>query len=309
MLQKVSKIDGNDLKDDGSSGLARLADGMTIEINPRDTIKHVDLLKDLPRGTRVFVTRLPKGSFEESLAACVVLRDLGLAPVPHVTARTTISLADLGRELELFATQAGVEQILMIAGTVEPQGAFSDTTPIFQSDVLASSGLKRIFVAGHPEGHPDANADALHRALMLKNEFAARSGIAVEIVTQFFFDAAPIVAWEKRIRASGNRLPIHAGLHGVTGITSLVKHGMACGVGASLKVLSARASNLLQMAMLQSPDDLALGLARAIEVDPQSLLGHVHLFPLGGLERTIRWGNAVQQGQYDLKGDVLKVQI
>jgi len=291
------------------AGLARLSSGLTIEINPRDTQKHQAMLGLLPKGTRVFVTRLPKGEFAETLAAAVVLNEMGLRPVPHVTARTTLSLAALDRQLAELVAKAGVAEILMIAGSVEPQGDFADTLPIFASDVLATAGLKRVFVAGHPESHPDAGPDDLHRALMLKNEFAARTGVSVEIATQFFFDAAPIVAWEKRIRLAGNRLPIHAGLHGVTGITSLLKHGMACGVGASLKVLSARAGNILQMAAMQAPDELTADLARAVAADPDSLFGAVHLFPLGGLERTIRWSNALREGRFTLRNGALKIEV
>ncbi len=310
MLQAVTENTGHgaeSIAPAGVNGLARLAQGLTIEINPRDTVKHINELAMLPKGTRVFVTRLPKGSFEESFAACVVLSEMGLKPVPHVTARTTTSLAELQRQLSQLVTQARVEQILLIAGSVEPQGTFLNTLPIFESDVLQSSGLKRIFVAGHPESHPDVEEQELHRALMLKNEFAARTGLAVEIATQFFFDAGPIIAWEKRIRAEGNRLPIHAGFHGVAGITSLMKHAVACGVGASLKVLAARASNIFQLANMHAPDDLALGIAHAIEADPDSLFGHVHLFPLGGLARTIAWANAFSEGRYRVANGVLKV--
>jgi methylenetetrahydrofolate reductase (NADPH) len=289
------------------AGLTRIAQDLTIEINPRDMTKHVDALGLLPKGMRVFVTRLPKGSFDESLAASSALSGMGLKPVPHMTARTTLSLADLERQLAQLTMRAGVEEILLIAGSVEPQGAFADTLPIFGSDVLQSAGLKRVFVAGHPESHPDVEEAELHRALMLKNEFSARTGLPIEIVTQFFFDAAPIIAWERRIRSEGNRLAVHAGLHGVAGIAGLMKHAVACGVGASLKVLAARASNIFQLATMHAPDDLAQALAHAIEADPGSLFGHVHMFPLGGLARSIGWANALREGRYHVANGALKI--
>lgn len=288
-------------------GLSRLANGITIEINPRDTVKHVDILAQVPKGTRVFVTRLPKGSFEETLAACQSLRDMGLAAVPHMPARNVASVAEYGHLVGRLVSEAGVRQILTIAGTADPVGALTDTLPIFASDVLSSVGLERVFVAGHPEGLNEATPDSVHRALMMKNEFAARHGMAIEIATQFFFDAAPIIAWEKRIRAAGNRLPIHAGLHGVTGMTALMKHGMACGVGASLKVLSSKMGSLLAMATAHKPDDLARDLALAIAADPEALFGHAHLFPLGGLQKTVDWLKAMQTQTYSYSGSALKV--
>ncbi len=288
-------------------GLNRLATGITIEINPRDTVKHVEVLAQLPRGTRVFVTRLPKGSFEETLAACQVLRDMGLAAVPHMPARVVESVAAYAGLVSRLVKEAGVKEILTIAGTSDPVGALPDTMPLFQTDVLAGIGLDRIFVAGHPEGLNESTPDNVRRALMLKNEFAARSGMAVEIATQFFFDAAPIIAWEKRIRAEGNRLPIHAGLHGVTGMTALMKHGMACGVGASLKVLSSKMGSLLAIASAHTPDELTRDIALAVAADPESLFGHAHLFPLGGLAKTVDWLKAMKDGRYSYNGKVLKV--
>lgn len=288
-------------------GLNRLATGITIEINPRDTVKHVDVLAQLPKGTRVFVTRLPKGSFEETLAACQVLRDMGLFAVPHMPARVVESVTAYAGLVGRLVKEGNVKEILTIAGTADPVGALPDTMPLFESDVLAGLGLDRIFVAGHPEGLNESTPENVRRALMLKNEFAARNSVAVEIATQFFFDAAPIIAWEKRIRAEGNRLPIHAGLHGVTGMTALMKHGMACGVGASLKVLSSKMGSLLAMATAHTPDELTKDIALAVAADPDSLFGHAHLFPLGGLQKTVDWMKALKDGRYSYNGKVLKV--
>lgn len=288
-------------------GLNRLASGITIEINPRDTVKHVEVLAQLPRGTRVFVTRLPKGSFEETLSACQVLHDMGLHAVPHMPARCVENVAVYAGLVTRLVKEGSVAEILTIAGTSDPVGDLPDTMPLFQSDTLAGLGLDRIFVAGHPEGLNESTPDNVRRALMLKNEFAARTGMAVEIATQFFFDAAPIVAWEKRIRTEGNRLPIHAGLHGVTGMTALMKHGMACGVGASLKVLSSKMGSLLAIASAHTPDELTRDIALAIAADPACLFGHAHLFPLGGLQKTVDWLKAFKDGRYSYNGKVLKV--
>lgn len=310
MHQAHATISGNQSAPGASDvtiGLQRLASGITIEINPRDTVKHADILAQVPKGTRVFVTRLPKGNFEETLAACQVLADMGLIAVPHMPARNVATVTDYTRLVARLVAEGRVRQILTIAGTSDPVGALTDTLPLFDSNALADCGLERIFVAGHPEGLNDATPETLHRALMLKNDFAVRHHLPVEIVTQFFFDAAPIIAWEKRIRTAGNRLPVHAGLHGVTGMTSLMKHGMACGVGASLKVLSGRMGSLMAIATAHTPDDLAHDLAGAIAHDPETLFGHAHLFPLGGLQKTVDWLKALKSGQYRETAKGLKV--
>ncbi|MCQ3942867.1 MAG: hypothetical protein DPW22_06590, partial [Alphaproteobacteria bacterium] len=48
-------------------------------------------------------------------------------------------------------------------------------------------------IAGHPEGHPLLAPETLDRMLAAKIDAAEQSGLSVEIVTQFCFDAAAIV--------------------------------------------------------------------------------------------------------------------
>ena len=44
------------------------------------------------------------------------------------------------------------------------------------------------------------------------------------IVTQFCFEAAPVIAWDKRIQAEGNRLPVYIGLPGLASLKALIGH-------------------------------------------------------------------------------------
>ncbi|WP_131120151.1 methylenetetrahydrofolate reductase [Lichenihabitans psoromatis] len=280
------------------TSLAALAADLSIEVTPKEALRGAAGLGELPPRTRTFITRLPKGSFEETLAAAMRLRACGLNPVPHFTARTTADATTLARRLDRMVVEAGVEEILLVAGSNDrPEGPFASTIDILKCGVIESSGLRALNVAGHPEGHPQANEAELHRALDAKNEFAARTGMPVALVTQFFFDAAPVIAWEERIRVLGNKLPIDPGLHGVTGMTSLMKHALACGVGASVKVLAQRSGNLLQFAQIHAPDAMLGELAAAKAADASSMFRNVHMFPLGGFERTVAWANSLRQGR------------
>jgi methylenetetrahydrofolate reductase (NADPH) len=207
--------------------------------------------------------------------------------------------------------EAGVDDVLLVAGSNSPPaGPFENTLQVLETGAFERAGIARLGVAGHPEGHPRAGIDELDSALAEKNAIARHSGIEVYVVTQFFFDAAPVIAWEERIRTAGNRLAVHPGLHGVTGVTRLARYGLSCGIGASLDVLRQRASSLLGLVGAQAPDMLALDLARVCVTDPKTLLSSFHMFPLGGLDSTIRWINAMREGRFDLSaGGTLKVHL
>lgn len=284
--------------------LMALFDGASLETLPAETSGKDEVWQLLPRGTRVFVTRLPQADFCDTVEAARRLRRRGLEPVPHVSARATVSAESLENTLSRLAGEAGVDDILLIAGgDVAPAGPFDDTLKVLESGALERAGIRRLGVAGHPEGHPQAGNDSLIAALAAKNEFARRSGIEAYVVTQFFFDSGPVVAWERQIRAAGNRLPVHPGLHGVTGTARLMKYAMACGVGVSLDMLRRRATTLIGLAGAQAPGRLAVELARASLADPESAFAAFHLFPLGGLEATVRWAAALREGRFRLTGD------
>ena len=73
------------------------------------------------------------------------------------------------------------------------------------------------------------------------------------------------MAWERRIREAGNRLPVHVGLPGLTSPTRLLRFGLSCGVGPSLKVLRQQAGGMFMLATspVYQPEDTLLGLADA----------------------------------------------
>jgi methylenetetrahydrofolate reductase (NADPH) len=273
----------------------------SIEVLPRETERPADFAS-VPPGTSIYLTRLPKAHFASTVQAAQRVREAGLRAVPHLTARTIRDAADLREQISALA-EAGVDEILLVAGSQEPPlGTFADTLQVLATGELERAGIRRIGVAGHPEGHPEAVEAALDGALMEKNAFARRTGLELYLVTQFFFDAAPVVAWERRIRALGNRLPIRVGFHGLTGTAGLMKHALACGVGESIKVL-ARHTNLLQIALVRSPDRLLVEIVRATSRDENSLFERAHFFPLGGLARTALWASAVAANRFSLDGD------
>ena len=80
----------------------------------------------------------------------------------------------------------------------------------------------------------DISDKNIMHALKWKNDFSERSGAVLYVVTQFCFEARPIIAWDRTIRAEGNKLPIRLGLPGLASIKTLLNYAKACGVGRSL---------------------------------------------------------------------------
>jgi methylenetetrahydrofolate reductase (NADPH) len=185
-----------------------------------------------------------------------------------------------------------VDDVLVIGGSVKDQaGPYASSMDVLGSGLLERHGIRRAGVAGHPEGSPDIPRDAEQQALAWKNAFARDHEFELRLVTQFALAAEPYLAYEGRIREAGNALPVIAGLPGVTSPATLLKYGMACGIGPSLEILRKKSGGLLKLATTRQwkPTEIAEELAGAIVADPNNRLTGIHLFLFGGLERTAEW--------------------
>lgn len=275
----------------------------SIEMTPREVQAHPGLCAERLRpGTRVYLTALPNARFSDTVEAAVRLRAEGMRPVPHIAARNVPSPSEVDHVIGALA-DVGVTELLVIAGSAaQPRGSITESMQILRADAFVERGITRVGVAGHPEGNRDIGPDGLAKALRDKNEFAAESGCEVYLLTQFCFAADPIVAWERRIRAEGNRLPVHIGLPGLTSPLRLAKFGLACGVGPSLKALSKQAAGIgrLVSSPAYRPEETLLGLAASVRTDPASLIAGVHFFPFGAITRTATWATRIADGEFQI---------
>ena len=264
----------------------------SVEVTPRDAARIADFAEQLGADTSVFITALPGADLDDLVPAAASVRAAGLSPVPHLPARALEGPEQLDRLLGRLVEEAQVDDVLAIAGSVKKQvGSYSSSLEVLHSGLLERHGIRRVGVAGHPEGSPDIVPEAAREALQAKNAFAAKSELDLRIVTQFALASAPYIAYEREIREQGNRLPLIAGLPGVTSPPTLVKFGIACGIGPSLEVLRKQAGGLVKLATtrLWKPDGIVDEIAAAAEHDPDSLFAGLHFFPFGGLERTAAW--------------------
>ena len=269
-----------------------LAATASIEVTPREAGGLRELAGLLPSGTTVYITKLPTAPPEATERAAAEIREAGHVPVPHVAVRGFASLDELDAHLAVMARDAGVDDVLVVGGSIKsPAGGLTNTMQVLRSGLLQAHGIRRAGVAGHPEGSPDIPPQALQEALREKNEFAAESDIQLRVVTQFALAPGPYVRWEQAARSAGNRLPVTAGLPGVTSPPRLLKFALACGIGPSIEVLRKQSGGLLRLATTRvwRPDALLEGIAAAVDADPDSLFAGMHMFPFGGLRETAVW--------------------
>jgi methylenetetrahydrofolate reductase (NADPH) len=282
--------------------LRSLMSPYSVEITPREAPTLPPLPELLAPGTAVYLTFLPNTPWAETVDVARSVREAGMRPVPHLAARAVPDRAAL-RSMLAELTAVGVEDLLVLAGSLStPVGEFHEAAQVLDSGLLEEAGIRRVGIVGHPEGHPDVADDELSRALLAKNRIARERGLDLHIVTQFAFAAEPIVAWERAVRAAGVDAPVHVGLPGLTSPTRLLRFGLRCGVGASLKVLRQQTGGVLKLATspVHHPDATLVGLAAAAAADPDSLLRAVHFFPFGALAATAEWAADIRDGRFEL---------
>jgi methylenetetrahydrofolate reductase (NADPH) len=250
----------------------------------------------LPTGTPIYLTDLPNRSNDKlvQIATGVFMR--GLKPVPHIAARNVPSEKKLGDLLARLSSSAGVKKVMLIGGDRErAAGPFEHALQVIESGVLEASGITEIGTAAYPEGHPDISEDILRVSLRDKLEAAERAGMSAHIVTQFGFDAWPVVTWLRALRASGVSNQVRIGMAGPASIPSLLKFAQRCGVRASAKGFARHATSIGKLLTRATPADMVNDLAEAAASEN---LGDIaaHFYSFGGLAQAAKWVRDAKAG-------------
>lgn len=275
----------------------------SVEVTPKQVQKLGSLKTLLPQGTRIFIAHIEGTPISEMIACARDLRADGFHPVPHFPARIIPSEKAFGEWIESYAREAGVEEALVIAGGINgSNGPFTDSMQLLETGLFEKSGIRRLVVAGHPEGNKDIGVRGVREALEWKNDYAARTGMELSIATQFAFDAQPVIDWAYRIAEDGNQLPVHIGAAGPAKLSTLVKYAAMCGVGASMRILTKQARNVTKLMSVRGPDDFVADLARHKAECSASPIAGMHFFPLGGLGQTADWISAHRGGMFPQLG-------
>ena len=281
--------------------IAKSASDWSIEVTPAGATKIESFAGILEEGTTVNVTFLPGSDPLDTIATAKRLADDGMNAVPHIAARSLQNKEQLDDLLKRMTSQANVREVLVIGGGVDnPVGEFDCTMQILQTGLIQKYGITHIGVSGHPEGSPDISADQLAQAISQKNEFARKEGLSLYMETQFCFDPAAVLAWEKTIRQAGNQLPIRIGIPGPATIKTLFRFAQISGIGPSMRFIAKQARNVAKLMTVQSPHELLAGLAEGMAADNKCLLQHFHYYPFGGFAKTAAYAKAVEQGNIRL---------
>lgn len=269
------------------AALRALLGDASIEVTAREPSVVDALCREFASPMDVHVTFLPDDAPAAVQDLCVRLRRAGHNPIPHLTARNFVAARDLEEHLSRLA-QAAVNQVLVIAGDVDkPRGVFPSSIDLLRTGLLQRYGITRVRLAGHPEGHPAVDDPELDRALAEKIAYACGEGLGVEIVTQFCFEAEPVLDWIARNRARGIDAPVRVGVAGPAGTATLLKFAIRCGVGNSLRALRKRSAVIGKLMSDTTPDDVlqdvAAGMAEA------GAVSGIHLYMFGGMKKTAAW--------------------
>ena len=298
-LFNFSKRDDNAMPGAGPANaqIEAFLNGYSLEVMPRTAEKVEDFRALLPAGTRVCIAHIDGTPIEDMLATARRLAREGFAVMPHFPARIIRDRATLADWIARYRGEAGVDQALLLGGGLStPVGAFDSSMQLLETGLF--DGFSRLHVAGHPEGNRDIDTDGTDRlvmeALQWKQAFSLRTDAKMAIVTQFAFEAGPIIAWAEHLRAAGIDMPIHIGIAGPAKLQTLIKFAIACGVGPSLRVLQKRAMDVSKLLLPYEPVDVLAALAAHKAANPGFNIEQVHFFPLGGIATNARW--AMQHG-------------
>lgn len=287
--------------------IVRFAQDSSIEITPDDAALLPQLQRLLPPGMTVYVAHTPKLQLKDVVDFTIRVQQSGFNASAHIVARALTSEAQLQGALSQLR-QAGCDRILLVAGDYPtPAGPYPSTLEVLTSGATVTAGITTVAVAGHPEGNPVIPESGLWSALEAKQAFATQTGTRVYVLTQFGFNSEAVVAWCETMRTRGISLPVHAGLAGPTPLSKLIRYAMRCGIGASLRALTAKGGglkNLTHMAKVTAtPDEMLVGLVRGGHRLPAGAMTQPHFFSFGGCVETARWLAAVREGAFVLNAD------
>jgi methylenetetrahydrofolate reductase (NADPH) len=286
-----------------TDAIVELARAASIELNVQDVVHLPASRALLPPGQRIYLSFLPKQSWQQTVAVSVTLRSAGFEPVPHLPVRLIADQNTLEQILSELVEQAQVGEVLLIAGDYDSAvGPYQSVTDVLRTDALQRAGMRRVSVAGHPEGHPKVTLDVIRRAEREKLRLAADAGLVPRLLTQFFFEPEPFLRWVEELRRDGIQVETVAGMAGPSKLSTLIKFAMRCGAGPSIRALGARPSSLAKLLGDHGPEYLVRSLA-ATRLRNETDFSGIHLFCFGGFLRSCEWLHAIAARRFRLSDD------
>lgn len=289
---------------------------VSLEVLPSHGDQIPSIAQNFPKGTKVYITFLGIKSMDKQIETAKIIRRFGLEPVPHIAARRFVSEEQLDHHLQRLASEAQVTEVLAVGGDPKEAGAYDSTLALLQTGLLEKHCIKRVGLAGHPEGNKHTahthTASDLMGALREKQEYLQTHGMEGYIATQFLFNSEPLIDWAKQLRENGITLPVHVGIPGPNDPAKLLKYAIDCGVGKSLafartdttgalKLFTRGVTSLLPESMRpaaategpgkipEKPNRLVDDLTAAMESQPELGIAGIHFYPFGNYDGLVKW--------------------
>ncbi|WMD21614.1 methylenetetrahydrofolate reductase [Achromobacter seleniivolatilans] len=265
-----------------------ITDAYSLEVSVKDIAALTAAAPRILPGSTISIPYLPGQDNDARLATARAVRELGLVPMPHLSARRIASLAELDSFVKRAVAEAGVERCLVIGGDPStPMGPFSDSASLIETGVFERSGIQLVGVGGHPESHPVMSTAERWEVLERKCHSIGMRGMTPLIFTQFGFDADIVLTWLKALRERGIEHPVRVGVPGPAGIAVLARYASVCGISACASMWSKYGISLGKLFGTAGPDVFVDRLAAGLtEAHGQVSL---HFFPFGGIAQSVKW--------------------
>lgn len=264
-------------------------DGFSIETGARESASLNRSAHLLPDHTQVFLNMMPKDRIEDRIRICRQIRSFGMSPVPHIAARLVARKREVRKMLDTYLQEGRVAGFLVVAGDYNrPSGEIEDTLSLLRAIGPGQTGIRRIGVAGYPEGHPRIADDILDKALHEKIAVLQALDIEPFVVTQFSFDADAIIRWCEQFHARYPAIRIQVGVPGPAKLTALIRFAQRCGVRSSMKKLRGLpVSSSLKLLQRIPPVTQAVAVGRYRKEHRENTA--MHFFTFGGMEASLEW--------------------
>ena len=279
---------------DVSNHLKLFLNNFSIEVMPRTAAKIESFNDILPKNTRIYIAHIEGVPIQEMISTAKRIQSEGFAVIPHFPARIIENKVTLEDWIKAYQEEANIDQALILAGGVDkPHGIFENSMQLVETELFSKYNFKNLYFAGHPEGNKDIDPDGTEKnvndALIWKQKLNERTDINLALTTQFCFDSKPVIKWANELNKNGINIPIHIGVAGPAKLQTLIKFSIACGVGASLKVLHKRAKDIKKLLLPFEPNEFLETLALHKKNNPDFNITNIHFFPLGGIKTTSNW--------------------
>ena len=293
-MSLLNLFGSKNINKDVSNHLKLFLNNFSIEVMPRTAAKIESFNDILPKNTRIYIAHIEGVPIQEMISTAKRIQSEGFAVIPHFPARIIENKVILEDWIKAYQEEANIDQALILAGGVDkPHGIFENSMQLVETELFNKYNFKNLYFAGHPEGNKDIDPDGTEKnvtdALVWKQKLNERTDINLALTTQFCFDSKPVIKWANELNKNGINIPIHIGVAGPAKLQTLIKFSIACGVGASLKVLHKRAKDIKKLLLPFEPNEFLETLALHKKNNPDFNITNIHFFPLGGIKTTSNW--------------------